>query len=76
MKNVEYATYTTRPALNDPHHGTFFYTSCCDNRMYSVRDKMSYDGVLCPKCNLKKRKKVILRFDGGWDWNDELEKDK
>lgn len=31
--------------------GMFFYTDCCENRMYSVnRDPMTYHGKLCPKC--------------------------
>ena len=66
-----YATYTTRPAENDPNHGTFFFTSCCNNVMYSVRGKMSYNNALCPKCDFIKHKKVILQFAGGYDWEDE-----
>jgi hypothetical protein len=31
--------------------GTFFYTDCCHNRMYTVNnDPMFYHGKLCPKC--------------------------
>lgn len=65
------ATYTTRPAENDHHHGTYFFTSCCGNRMYSVKDKMAYNGALCPKCYSQDCKKVALFFAGGTDWSDE-----
>lgn len=58
---VEMAYYTTREAQNDPNHGTFFYPKCCGKRLYSVKDKWAYDGVLCPNCN-SKYKKVILRL--------------
>ena len=36
--------------------GMFFYTSCCGNRMYSVRnDPMAYHGCLCPRCFWNKK---------------------
>ena len=54
------ATYTTRPSVNG--HGTFYYTTCCRNRMYSVRDKYAYDGCLCPRCAMIFKKKVVLRL--------------
>lgn len=32
-------------------NGTFFYTDCCNNRMYSVQNNdMLYHGCLFPKC--------------------------
>lgn len=48
MKRAE-ATYQY---LEEAHgNGMFFFTSCCGNRMYSVRnDPMTYHGCLCPKC--------------------------
>lgn len=39
------------------------------NRMYSVKGKMAYDRCLCPRCNYK-HNKVVLKFDGGYDWSD------
>lgn len=31
--------------------GMFFYTDCCRNSMYSVKNNpMLYHGCLCPKC--------------------------
>jgi len=54
------ATYTTRPSTDG--HGTFYYTTCCRNRMYSVRDKYAYDGCLCPRCAWVFKKKVVLRL--------------
>ena len=54
------ATYTTRPSVDG--HGTFYYTTCCGNRMYSVRDKYAYDGCLCPRCAMVFKKKVVLRL--------------
>lgn len=56
----EEAYYTTRPSING--HGTFFYTTCCGNRMYSVNDKYAYDGCLCPKCAWILKKDVVLRL--------------
>lgn len=73
---TENATYHTRPAFNDPDCGTFFYTSCCNNTMYSVRGKMAYDGAICPCCWLYNKKKVILHFKGGFDWEDEKERER
>lgn len=70
---METATYTTRPAAKDKNHGTFFYTSCCNSIIYSVKGKMSYDGALCPSCYYN-YKKVVLKFAGGSDWRDELKK--
>lgn len=57
---TETATYTTRPATNG--HGTFFYPSCCHERLYSIKDKWAYDGALCPACYSNGFKKVILRL--------------
>jgi hypothetical protein len=32
-------------------NGTFFFTDCCSNRMYSVNNNpMTYHRKLCPKC--------------------------
>ena len=56
---IEKATYKTRPSINGK--GTFFYTSCCGNRMFSVKDKWAYDGCYCPKC-LWNGKYVVLRL--------------
>lgn len=38
--------------LEEAHEdGMFFYTDCCENRMYSVnKDPMLYHGKICPKC--------------------------
>lgn len=54
------ANYATRPSIDG--HGTFYYTTCCGNRMYSVRDKYAYDGCLCPRCARVFKKKVVLRL--------------
>lgn len=44
--------YATYQATNEKHgRGTYFFTNCCHNVMYSVRnDYMTYHGKLCPKC--------------------------
>ena len=43
------ATYQYLEAKNG--NGLFFYTDCCNNRMYSIsNDVMRYHGCLCPKC--------------------------
>ena len=48
MEKIE-ATYQYREEAHG--NGMFFYTSCCGNRMYSVKnDPMAYHGCLCPKC--------------------------
>ena len=54
------ATYTTKPSVDG--YGTFYYTTCCGNRMYSARDKYAYDGCLCPRCAWIFKKKVVLRL--------------
>ena len=61
MKKKE-ATYQY---LEEAHgNGMFFYTSCCGNRMYSVRnDPMTYHGCLCPKC-LYDHKLTVLYLRG------------
>ena len=48
MKTEE-ATYQY---LEEAHgNGTFFFTDCCNNRMYSINnDPITYHGKLCPKC--------------------------
>ena len=58
----EEATYQY---LGEAHgNGMFFYTSCCGNRMYSVKNNpMLYHGCLCPKC-LWKGKLVTLYLRG------------
>lgn len=43
----EIEIYRTCPATTK---GTFYFTSICDNRMYSVRGPMAYHGKTCPKC--------------------------
>ena len=41
--------YTTRETTTGK--GLFFYCHNCGNRMFSVsKDKMKYNGKLCPKC--------------------------
>lgn len=46
---MKYATYQTTNEIN--MKGTFFFTDCCGNRMYSVSNNpMAYHGKLCPKC--------------------------
>lgn len=58
----EKATYQISPATSG--EGMFFFTDCCDNRMYSIRnDEMLYHGCLCPKC-MWKGKDVILYLRG------------
>ena len=48
MRQFE-ATYQTTPEAHG--NGKFYYTDCCNNRMYSVDDDdMKYHGCLCPKC--------------------------
>lgn len=48
-------------------HGTFFYTDCCNNRMYSVNnDPMHYHGKLCPRCFMD-NKYVTLYMRGTED---------
>lgn len=54
------ATYTTRQSVDG--HGTFYYTTCCGNRMYSVKGKYAYDGCLCPRCAWVLKKNVVLRL--------------
>ena len=45
----EESTYRYLPEKNG--HGMFFYTDCCENRMYSVNNNpLAYHGKLCPKC--------------------------
>ena len=44
---MEIGTYQTIPEKRG--HGTFYFTSC-GHKMYSVRDKMAYNGCLCPAC--------------------------
>ena len=43
--------------------GTFYYTKCCNNRMYSVKDIMAYHGKLCPKC-FHNNKNITLYLAG------------
>ena len=58
IKNEE-ATYQCTPSMNGK--GMFFYTDCCHNTMYSVRnDEMTYHGCLCPKCFNIYHKRVTL----------------
>ena len=56
---------STYQYLEEQHgHGTFFYTDCCHNRMYSINnDPMLYHGKLCPKC-FWKGKYVTLYLRG------------
>lgn len=48
-------------------NGMFFFTSCCGNRMYSVKDKYAYDGAYCPKCYMKNRVVVLHLADAERD---------
>ena len=58
-------TSATYQFANEKHgNGTFFFTDCCGNRMYSVKnDPMVYQGKLCPKC-LSNGKMVTLYLRG------------
>ena len=61
MEKAE-ATYQYREEAHG--RGMFFYTSCCGNRMYSVKnDPMAYHGCLCPKC-FQNNKLVTLYLCG------------
>lgn len=43
------AEYTTRESTGK--HSTYYYCHNCGNRMFSVsKDKMKFNGKLCPKC--------------------------
>lgn len=42
------ATYQTSKSVNG--NGTFFFTDCCNHRMYSTGGEFTYHGKLCPKC--------------------------
>ena len=69
------ATYITRPSVDG--HGTFYYTTCCRNRIYSVRDKYAYDGCLCPWCAWVFNKKVVLRLaDAERDFESQAESEQ
>ena len=47
---TKYALY--QPVEAKHGKGIFFYTSCCNNRMYDITgNENRYHGVLCPKCN-------------------------
>ena len=51
--------------LGEAHgNGTFFYTDCCHNRMYSIKNNpMAYHGCLCPRC-FWKNKYITLYLRG------------
>lgn len=56
------ATYTTREEAHGK--GMFFYTRCCGNRMYSVRnDPMLYHGAYCPKCYWEGKNIILYMTD-------------
>lgn len=41
--------YTVRESIIN--YGMFFYCHNCGNRMFSInKDKMKFNGKLCPKC--------------------------
>ena len=62
---MEYALYQS--VAEKYNRGIFFYTSCCNNTMYSIdNDSMLYHGKLCPKCYHKGRA-VILYYVGTED---------
>lgn len=66
---MRYATYQ---ATNEKHgKGTFFFTDCCGNRMYSVNnDWMLYHGKLCPKCMMEG--KMVTLYMRGTDEADKV----
>ena len=73
---IEYkkATYQASPA-NIRGRGMFFFTDCCNTRMYSVNNNdMFYHGKLCPKC-FHEGKHVILYLRGTEEAN-KIEKEK
>ena len=45
-------------------HGTFYFTKCCNNRMYSVKGIYAYHGCLCPKCFSQNNKLITLYLAG------------
>ena len=59
---IHEATYQCTPEKLG--RGTFFYTDCCKNRMYSIKnDYMTYHGCLCPGC-MQKGKQTVLYLRG------------
>ena len=41
-------------------NGMYFYTDCCNNTMYSVKnDMMAYHGALCPRCFLNCKRTIL-----------------
>ena len=49
---MEYKYALYQPIEEKHGKGMFFYTSCCNNTMYSIIvDENRYHGALCPKCN-------------------------
>lgn len=51
--------------LQEAHErGMFFYTDCCNNRMYSVsNDPMRYHGRLCPRCFMNNKYVTLYMRD-------------
>ena len=53
--------------------GMFFFTDCCNNRMYDIRNNpMLYHGCLCPGC-LYKGNKTVLYLRGTEEANRVIE---
>ena len=53
--------------------GGFFFTDCCNNRMYSVKtNPMAYHGCLCPGC-LYKNVWTVLYLKGTEEANRVME---
>lgn len=50
-------------AVSEAHgNGMFFYTTCCNSRIYSVKnDEYLYHKCLCPNCAVQ-HKKVTLYY--------------
>lgn len=68
---MEYATYQITEAVNGA--GTFFFTDCCRNRMYSINGPDAYHGKLCPACMVR-GKMVILYKRGTPEANEVMKK--
>lgn len=71
MSKMKYATYQTTPCVSGK--GTFYFTDCCHNTMYSVRDEMAYHEKLCPRCFMN-GKYVTLYLRGTKEANEVIRK--
>lgn len=52
---MNYKNKATYQYVEETHgRGMFFFTDCCNNRMYDIRNNlMLYHGCLCPGCLYK-----------------------